>query len=112
MITMPSFINFSKFRASFAQVGNDTDPFTFTQSFNPSVPFGNFQIYGETDRLANLNLKPEISSSFEAGMEWKFFDNRLGLDFTYYSSNTRNQILNIPLSVTSGYGSRSINAGI
>jgi TonB-linked SusC/RagA family outer membrane protein len=111
MITMPSFINFSKFRASFAQVGNDTDPFTFTQSFNPSVPFGNFQIYGETDRLANLNLKPEISSSFEAGMEWKFFDNRLGLDFTYYSSNTRNQILNIPLSVTSGYGSRSINAG-
>lgn len=111
MVKLPKFINFAKVRASFAQVGNDTDPFTFTQSFNPSTPFGNFQIYGETDRLANLNLKPEISNSFEAGTEWKFFDNRLGVDLTFYHSNTRNQILNIPLSITSGYSSRSINAG-
>lgn len=111
MIKLPSAISFAKLRGSFAQVGNDTDPFTFTQSYNPSNPFGNFQIYGETDRLANLNLKPEISNAFELGAEVRFLKNRIGLDFTYYNSTTRNQILNIPLSITSGYNSRSINAG-
>lgn len=111
MIKLPSAISYAKLRGSFAQVGNDTDPFTFTQSYNPSTPFGNFQIYGETDRLANLNLKPEISTAYELGAEVRFLKNRIGLDFTYYNSTTRNQILNIPLSITSGYNSRSINAG-
>jgi TonB-linked SusC/RagA family outer membrane protein len=111
MVKLPSAISYAKLRGSFAQVGNDTDPFTFTQSYNPSNPFGNFQIYGETDRLTNLNLKPEISNAFEVGAEVKFLKNRIGLDFTYYNSTTINQILNIPLSITSGYNSRSINAG-
>lgn len=111
IIKLPSAISFAKLRGSYAQVGNDTDPFTFTQSYNPSNPYGNFQIYGETDRLANLNLKPEISNAFELGAEVRFLKNRIGLDFTYYNSTTRNQILNIPLSITSGYNSRSINAG-
>ena len=111
MVKLPSYISFAKLRGSFAQVGNDTDPFTFTQSFNPSQPFGTAQIYGETDRLANLNLKPEISSAFEIGADIRFLKNRMGIDFTYYQSNTKNQILNIPLSLTSGYNSRAINAG-
>lgn len=111
LIQLPKFISFAKVRGSFAQVGNDTDPFTFTQSFNPSTPFGNAQVYGETDRLANLNLKPEISSAWEIGTDVRFLNNRVGLDLTYYTSTTKNQILNIPLSITSGYNSRSINAG-
>ena len=111
LVTLPKAISFAKVRGSFAQVGNDTDPFTFTQSFNPSTAFGNFQIYGETSRLTNLNLKPEISNAWEMGAEFKFFKNRIGLDLTYYNSTTSNQILNIPLSITSGYDSRSINAG-
>ena len=111
MIKLPAPFSYAKLRGSYAQVGNDTDPFTFTQSFNPSTAFGNYQIYGETDRLSNLSLKPEISNAIEVGAEMKFFGNRIGLDLTYYTSNTINQILNIPLSVTSGFSSRSINAG-
>jgi TonB-linked SusC/RagA family outer membrane protein len=111
MVKLPAPFSYAKLRGSYAQVGNDTDPFTFTQSFNPSTAFGNYQIYGETDRLSNLSLKPEISNAIEVGAEVRFFGNRVGLDLTYYTSNTINQILNIPLSVTSGYGSRSINAG-
>ncbi|MCE2833459.1 MAG: SusC/RagA family TonB-linked outer membrane protein [Chitinophagaceae bacterium] len=111
MIKLPAPFSYAKLRGSYAQVGNDTDPFTFTQSFNPSTAYGNFQIYGETDRLSNLSLKPEISNAIEVGTEMRFFGNRIGLDLTYYTSNTINQILNIPLSITSGYGSRSINAG-
>ncbi len=111
MFEAPEFLSFAKLRGSVAQVGNDTDAFTFTQSFNPSDPFGNSQIYGETDRLANFSLKPEISTSFEIGADLKFFRDRIGLDVTYYTTNTQNQILNIPLSITSGYNSRAINAG-
>jgi TonB-linked SusC/RagA family outer membrane protein len=111
MVQLPEVISFAKVRASIAQLGNDTDAFTFTQSFNPSDPFGNSQVYGETDRLANFNLKPEISTSYEGGLDLKFFGGRLGLDLTYYQTNTKNQILNIPLSITSGYNSRAINAG-
>lgn len=112
MVTLPEVFSFVKARVNAAQVGNDTDAFTFTQAYNPSDPFGNAQIYGETDRLANFALKPEISTSYEAGLEMKFLNGRLGLDVTYYQSNTKNQILNIPLSITSGYNARSINAGL
>lgn len=111
MVKLPKAISFAKVRGSFAQVGNDTDPFTFTQSFNPSTPYGSSQVYGETDRLTNLNLKPEISSAWEMGADVRFLNNRIGVDVTYYTSMTKNQILNIPLSLTSGYNSRSINAG-
>jgi len=112
MFILPRAISFLKGRINFASVGNDTDAFTFTQAYNPSDPFGTSQVYGETDRLANFNLKPEISTSFEAGLEMKFFKRRIGLDITYYHTNTRNQILNIPLSITSGYNARAINAGL
>lgn len=112
MVKLPSIISFAKVRGSVAQVGNDTDPFTFTQAYNPSTAFGTAQIYGETDRLANLSLKPEISTAFEIGTEIKLLNNRVGLDLTFYQSNTKNQIINIPLSQTSGYSSRSINAGL
>ena len=112
MVKLPEIINFAKVRGSVAQVGNDTDPFTFTQAYNPSTAFGTAQIYGETDRLANLSLKPEISTAFEIGTEIKLLNNRVGLDLTFYQSNTKNQIINIPLSQTSGYSTRSINAGL
>jgi TonB-linked SusC/RagA family outer membrane protein len=112
MVKLPAIINFAKVRGSVAQVGNDTDPFTFTQAYNPSTAFGTAQIYSETDRLANLSLKPEISTAFEIGIEVKLMNNRIGLDLTFYQSNTKNQIINIPLSQTSGYSTRSINAGL
>lgn len=112
MINLPEVISFWKLRGSFAQVGNDTDPFAFTQTYNRSDPFGAYQIYSETSSLANLKLKPEISSAYEFGTDIRFFKSRVGLDLTYYQSRTKNQILNIPLSNTSGYSSRKINAGL
>lgn len=112
IIVLPSAISFAKLRASYAQVGNDTDPFTFTQTYSRSEPYGSAQVYGETSRLSNLNLKPEISSAYEMGADIRFLKNRIGIDITYYQSKTVNQILNIPLSITSAYDSRVINAGL
>lgn len=112
IVELPTVISFLKLRASLAQVGNDTDPFAFTQTYNRSDPFGAFQVYSETNSLANLNLKPEISSAYEFGTDIRLFNNRIGIDLTYYQSRTKNQILNIPLSNTSGYDTRKINAGL
>ena len=112
IITLPTLISFWKLRASFAQVGNDTDPFSFQQTYNRSEPFNSSQIYGETNSLANLSLKPEISSAYEFGTDVRLFNNRIGVDITYYQSRTKNQILNLPLDPTSGYSSRKINAGM
>lgn len=112
MVQLPKAISFLKLRASLAQVGNDTDPFAFTQTYNRSEPFGAAQIYSETSSLANLNLKPEISSAYEFGTDIRFLNNRIGVDLTYYQSRTKNQILNLPLDITSGYSSRKINAGL
>src|SRR4051795_2029072 len=83
MIKLPAAISFAKVRASFAQVGNDTDPFSFTQTYNRSDPYGASQVYGETSRLSNLNLKPEISSAYEFGTDLRFLNNRAGIDITY-----------------------------
>lgn len=112
MVELPTAFSFLKLRASLAQVGNDTDPFAFTQTYNRSDPFGSYQVYSETSSLANLNLKPEISSAYEFGTEIRLLNNRIGVDLTYYQSRTKNQILNIPLSGTSGYDTRKINAGL
>jgi TonB-linked SusC/RagA family outer membrane protein len=112
MVKLPEVISFWKLRGSLAQVGNDTDPYSYTQTYLRGQPFGASQLYGEVNSLANLSLKPEISAAYEFGTDIRFFNNRLGLDVTYYQSRTKNQILNIPLSNTSAYDFRKINAGL
>ena len=59
----------------------------------------------------NINLKPTMTSSYEIGMEMKFLHNRINLDVTYYDQNSRNQIIGLASSATSGYGYRLVNAG-
>lgn len=105
-LKMPSWINFGKVRASWAQVGNDL-PIGIT-SPSPIITAGGVvrQIQYDFDD----DLKPEISTSWEAGTEWKFFNNRADLDFTYYRTDTRNQLLYIN-TPTGNHPYRYINAG-
>ena len=56
-------------------------------------------------------MKPTKTNSFELGLEMKFLKNRIGLDFTYYTQNSKNQIMGMASSWTSGYNYRLINAG-
>ena len=65
----------------------------------------------ESSSLKNPGLKPESINTYELGLEVSLFDDRLGLDVTYYDIRSRDQVINIPLSSTTGYGSRAINAG-
>ena len=61
--------------------------------------------------LKNNNLKPEITFTYEVGTDIKLFKNRLGIDVTYYDTRSRNQIISIPLTSSTSYSSRIINAG-
>jgi outer membrane receptor protein involved in Fe transport len=111
MIKMPSFISFAKLRAGVAQVGNDTEPYQFAQPFTPRDPWGTTPAFGESAQIPNFSLKPEISSSQEYGLDLRLFKGRVGLDLTYYRTMSRNQIIFLPLSITTGYGSAVQNAG-
>lgn len=106
-----SWLNFAKFRAGWAQVGNDTDPYQLLKAYEPQQPFNGSPTYQVPATLANQLLKPEITTSYELGINLVTLNNRLGLDITYYNNNSRNQILNTPVSSAFGYTSKIINAG-
>lgn len=104
-------LSFGKFRAGWAQVGNDTDPYNLTDNYIIGSPVGSNPVFFFPSTKNNANLKPELTSSFETGVEMAFFDNRLGLDFTYYTGKTTNQIFDIKVSETTGFDKKRINAG-
>jgi outer membrane receptor protein involved in Fe transport len=112
MYQLPKWISYGKLRLSAARVGNDTSPYAFTQAYNKQNPVGSNPVFNTSSVLRNFNIKPEISTSLEGGLEWKFLNNRLGFDLTYYNVVTKNQILNnVPVSITSGWETQILNAG-
>lgn len=105
-------LSFAKLRVGYAGVGNDTDPFQLLAVYSAQNPAKGLPTYSESAVIQNASLKPEQSRSLEAGFDVRFLANRIGLDFTYYRTRSENQILNVPLSLTTGYSSRVINAGL
>lgn len=110
MLKLPDFISFAKFRGSLAQTGNDADPYNLSQTYT-SFQGGNSVTIGRDNTKPIPGLKPEITTAQELGLETKFFNNRLGLDFTWYNSNSKNQLLAITLPAGSGWSGQYINAG-
>ncbi len=112
MIQMPDWINFAKLRVGSAQVGNDVGPYSLTQTFSTATDWGTAKRMYMSGLLKNANLKPEISTSHEAGIEIQFLENRIGLDATYYITRNKNQVLSIGLPIESGASNKLINAGL
>ncbi len=108
-----SLINYGKFRASWAQVGSDTDPYQLALNYSTAkYSYGGFVIgMINNNTQPNKDLKPTRTNSFELGLEMKFFQGRLGLDFTYYNQLSKDQIIGLASSSTSGYNYRLVNAG-
>ncbi len=108
-----SILNYGKVRASWAKVGSDTDPYQLDLNYRT----GKYSYSGMVIAMINNNiqpnrmLKPTMTSSYELGFETKFFNGRLGIDFTYYNQSSKNQIIGLPGTVASGYTARLINAG-
>jgi len=112
MFNMPEWVSFAKVRAAYAEVGNDTDAYRLRSFYQNETPFdGSTPILTESSLIPNANLKPEITGSYEFGLDLRFFQSRVNLDLTYYDSATKNQIINISTDIASGYSSQLINAG-
>jgi TonB-linked SusC/RagA family outer membrane protein len=101
-----------KLRGSFAKVGNDTSPYRTQAVYNVdqtvTLPYTVASISGS---LPSFDLRPETSESWEIGADLGFLKNRITLDVTYYKTNTTDQIMAVPISGTTAYSSKVINAG-
>lgn len=110
MTKLPDYINFAKVRASYAQVGNDIS--SFVTSPRSTIQGGVIQNPTVGPRPGE-SLKPELKSEFEIGTEWRFFNNKLGFELSYYNSKTKNQYVQVPAPATNPYGylNYGFNAG-
>lgn len=116
---LPSWLSYGKVRASWAQVGNATiDEYstnmTYSLNGNPHLehPMASFSsAMGNNGNIPNPNLKPLTVTETEFGIDFRVFNNKLGVDFTYYDQQTTDDILNATISRASGFGTTSVNLG-
>ncbi|MBE6226504.1 MAG: SusC/RagA family TonB-linked outer membrane protein [Bacteroidales bacterium] len=105
-------LSFGKIRASWAEVGKDASPYvTNTYMWGAEVVNGGFVGIGNEWSAGHTFLKPEKQRAWEIGAELKFFNGRLGVDYTYYKSETSNQIVAPRLTQSTGYIFFAMNSG-
>ncbi len=109
--TLPTWLNHTKLRASYAEVGNDMNPY---QLYNL------YEIGGDPNGNITANPQPiffdsmvrnELIRNIEFGGEVRLFENRISLDLSWYKSNAFNQLIDLPLDPSSGFAARKINGG-
>ncbi|SHG06576.1 TonB-linked outer membrane protein, SusC/RagA family [Fodinibius roseus] len=107
---LPDVVSFARVRGSYAEVGNSAPPYMLSRSanFSPGGQSGFLQVSGV---LPAENLKPEQTESIEFGLDLRLFEDRFGLDVTYYKTNTFNQLFTIALPTGSGASSFFTNGG-
>ena len=106
-------LSYGKLRASWAQVGSDTDPYQLALNYGTAKYSYPGAVIGMINNSVqpNFDLKPTMTSSYELGLEMKFLNGRVGIDATYYDQSSINQIISLASSSTSGYSARLVNAG-
>ena len=105
-------LSYVKLRGAIAKVGNDANPYQLTTVYNGSPnTFRGLPQFSYSDVVANPALKPENTTSAEGGVEMSFANGRVNFDASYYAKTTRDQIFNLPVSPSTGFGFVSVNAG-
>lgn len=111
-IAKPGWLSFGKIRGSYAGVGKDTNPYETNSYYSSYVLSSTGQVlWTKGDTRGEAGLMPERTSTIEVGTELKFFQNRLGVDFSWYKLNSKNLIIPVSLSPTTGYLNSILNAG-
>src|SRR5678809_1490337 len=114
MLSVP-WLSYGKVRANYAEVGNSAPALSVYDTYvhdHNDVSFGTATLFSVPDTKNNQQLKPERTKSWEFGTELSFFKNRLGLDLTYYSTKSVDQILPVGVSTATGYLYEFVNAGV
>lgn len=111
-INLPDWFSYGKLRGSWAEIGKDYEPYSLSNYYGSSVLTSTGQVlWTRSDSKGERTLKPEKTKTLEIGTELRFIKNRLGLDFTWYKLNSRDQIIPVSISPTTGYTSVITNAG-
>ena len=111
VVDLPKTISFAKLRASWAQVGNDTNPYQTTGAFVAQTPYNGQPTFSNSNIIANPNLQPERTSSFEVGADIRLFGDQFRFDVSYYNALTKDQIISLPIGISSGYTQQVVNGG-
>ena len=111
VVDLPKTISLAKLRASWAQVGNDTNAYQTTSAFVAQTPFNGLPTFSNSDIIANPNLQPERTSSFEVGADIRLFGDQFRFDVSYYNALTKDQIISLPIGISSGYTQQVVNGG-
>ena len=107
---MPDWFTYAKVRASYAEVGNDMDPYQLYNVYTMGTDPTGKPTLNTGSTLYDDTVKNELIKSWELGADIRFFDNRLGVDFAWYKSNAVNQLINLPIAAVA-YSNKKINAG-
>ncbi len=110
-IGMDDAITFGKIRLNYAEVGNTAPPLSINDAYTLNPAMGDAGLATVMGTKNNKNLTFERTKSYEAGIEMRFLKDRVGFDVTYYQMNTIDQIIPVPVSRTTGYNFKYINAG-
>lgn len=108
MVSMPNWVTYGKVRASLAYSGSGGAAYRDRNYYS----VGRGGLIGTPTVRSLPTYKPEMTSAFELGAEWRFFEARLGFDFTYYYTDTKNQLITIATPAASLFSSQYINAGL
>jgi len=108
---MPGWWDYGKLKFSYAKIGKDGDPYGIVTAFAPGTPIGSSVPYTQVNTLGNPNLRPEFTSTYEAGTELRFFKNRLGLELSVYKSNSKDLLVPAKISNATGFDEAQVNAG-
>ena len=111
VLDLPEAISYAQLRASWAQVGNDTDPYRTSGTFVAQTPFNGQPTFTDQLTLPQPNLLPEQTTAVEVGADLRFLDDRLSVDLSLYRQETENQILLLPIALSSGYNQQVVNGG-
>lgn len=104
--------SFGKLRLSYAQAGKDASPYQTQIGYNlSSTSYNGQRLASIQGSIPLVDLKNELTSSVEVGTDLRFLNNRIGIDFTYYNSASKNQILSVNIPAATGFSSKLINAG-
>jgi TonB-linked SusC/RagA family outer membrane protein len=111
-------LSYGKLRLSYAKAGSDLSPYetSFVYAvgtvYTPPSPATPINTLAVPDNLNNPDIRPSFSNSYEMGFDLQFFNNRVGIDFTYYHQKNKDQIIKLDVSGASGFASTTINAGL
>ena len=123
LIPKNNILDFGKVRLAYGKTGNDADPYRTAARFVQGTsrayygadvakfPMAGINAFQASSTIGSSDLKPEMTSEFEVGLNLAFFDNRINIDAAYYNRETKDQIFTLPVDPASGYAYMVTNFG-